>query len=238
MDRGIRAVWYDLPDAAKQEYLDWLQRAYLPAMLQRPGYLWAAHVENVDSPEREAQNARRLTRTDDLSVPAGYRYLLLLGAADPHTLVDPSATEMEAEMDGESRRLLGLREAVREAVFVEVSRVEGPQAKSRRPGITPGPVIQFGTFNINALENETEMNTWYSRSRFPLLQPHDGTVGTRRLVSISGWPKHGILYEFTSLEAAGRNLADPSDWSRTVVDSLVHAPHSPTLGVRTWPAVS
>jgi hypothetical protein len=237
MDRGILAAWYDLPNAGKQEYLHWLHQEYLPAMLARPGYLWAAHVENVDSAEREAQSARRLTRTDDGAVPAGFRYLMLLGAADPHTLVDPSPAEIEAQLDGESRRLLGLREAVRQVVFVEVSRVEGPAGKSRSPGITPGPVIQFGTFNINAVENETEMNTWYSRSRFPLVQPLEGTVGTRRLVSISGWPKHGILYEFTSLEAAGRNLVDPSDWSRTVVDSLVHAPHSPTLGLRIWPAV-
>jgi len=82
------------------------------------------------------------------------------------------------------------------------------------------------------------MNTWYSRSRFPLVQAQEGTVGTRRLVSLSGWPKHGILYEFTTLGAAARNLVDPSDWSRKVVDSLVHAPHSPTLGTRIWPPAS
>ena len=167
MDRGIIAVWYDLPAAAKQEFLDWLHREHLPALLQRPGYLWVASVENIDSPEREAHSARRLTHTDDPSVPAGFRYLTLLGAADPHALVDPSPSEIESQMSAEGRRMLALREGVREVVFVEVSRVEGPDSKSRGPGITPGPVIQFGTFNINAVENETEMNTWYSRSRFP-----------------------------------------------------------------------
>jgi hypothetical protein len=237
MDRGIRAVWYDLPSSGKQEYLDWLHEEHLPSMLARPGYLWAAHVENVDTPEREEQSARRLTRTDDPSVPTGYRYLLLFGATDPHVLVDPSPAEMEAELNAEARRMLGLREAVRDVILVEVSRIEGPDAKGRQPGITPGPIIQLGTFNINAVENETEMNTWYSRSRFPLVD-QEGTVGTRRLVSISGWPKHGILYEFTSLEAASRNLTDPSEWSRKVVDSLVHAPHSPTLGTRIWPPVA
>jgi hypothetical protein len=234
MDRGIRAVWYDLPEDGKQDYLDWLHGEHLPALLSRSGYLWAASIENVDTPEREEASARRLTRTDDATVPTGYRYLLLLGAADPHVLVDPSPAEIEVQLDASSRRMLGLRQAVRDVVFVEVSRIEGPDAKTRAPGITPGPIIQFGTFNIDAEDNETEMNTWYSRSRFPLVdQP--GTVGTRRLVSISGWPKHGILYEFTSLEAAARNLTDLSDWSRRVVDSLVHAPHSPTLGTRIWP---
>ena len=79
------------------------------------------------------------------------------------------------------------------------------------------------------------MNTWYARSRLPLVKPLAGNVGARRLVSIAGWPKHGILYEFESLEAAQKNLEDASDWSRKVVDSLVHAPHSPTLGTRVWP---
>jgi hypothetical protein len=96
-------------------------------------------------------------------------------------------------------------------------------------------VIQFGTFNINRLENEVEMNAWYAKSRLPLVARGEGNLGARRLVSIAGWPKHGILYEFVSLEAAAKNLADPSDWTRRVVDNLVHAPHSPTLGVRIWP---
>ena len=30
-------------------------------------------------------------------------------------------------------------------------------------------------------------------------------------------------------------LVDVTDWSRKVVNSLVHAPHSPTLGRRIWP---
>jgi len=145
MDRGILALWYDLRASEKQEYLDWLHGEYLPAMLRRPGFLWAAHVENLDSAEREEQSARRLTRTSDPSVPTGFRYLLMLGAADPHSLVDPSPAEIEAELSDQARRMLGLRRDVREAVFVEVSRVEGPDAKSRSPGITPGPIIQFGT---------------------------------------------------------------------------------------------
>ena len=113
--------------------------------------------------------------------------------------------------------------------------MDGPAVALRAPGITPGPVIQFGTFNINALENETEMNAWYARSRLPLVARGEGNLGARRLVSIAGWPKHGILYEFASLEFAEKNLADPSEWTRRVVDNLVHAPHSPTLGVRIWP---
>ena len=61
MNRGIWATWYDLADEGKQEYLDWLHNVHLPSMLSRPGYLWAAQVQNVVSAEREARgNARRV----------------------------------------------------------------------------------------------------------------------------------------------------------------------------------
>jgi hypothetical protein len=236
MDRGIWATWYDLPEQGREEYINYLHGVYLPAMLRRSGYLWAAHVQNVDSPEREAANYRRLTHTDEPSVPQGYRYLLLFGAADPHVFVarDMAADAFE-KASPEGKQLLSRQKAARSVIFTEVGRVDGPAAALRSPGITPGPVIQFGTFNINRLENEVEMNAWYAKSRLPLVARGEGNLGARRLVSIAGWPKHGILYEFVSLEAAAKNLADPSDWTRRVVDNLVHAPHSPTLGVRIWP---
>ncbi len=235
MDRGIWATWYDVEASEKNEYLRWLHQVHLPAMLVRPGYLWAAHVENVVSAEREARNHARLTHVDDPSVPTGFGYLLLYGASSPHVFVDPTPSELHEGMNGEGQRMLGRQMRARSCIFVEADRVEGPDAGRRGPGMTPGPVIQFGTFNINALENETEMSAWYTRSRLPLVKPLAGSVGARKLVSIAGWAKHAILYEFSSLKAAEANLADPSDWTRRVIGNLVHAPHSPTLGVRIWP---
>jgi hypothetical protein len=53
-----------------------------------------------------------------------------------------------------------------------------------------------------------------------------GSVGARKLVSIAGWAKHAILYEFSSLKAAESNLSDPGDWTKRVIGNLIHAPHS------------
>lgn len=234
MDRGIWATWYDLPEQAKDEYLAWLHGVHLPSMLARPGYLWAAHVENILTPAREAGINRRLTHIDDPSVPAGVAYLLLFGALSPHTFLAAGPDKLMPELDAEGRAMLGRRVQARSTVFVEVDRVEGPDAGKRRPGITPGPVVQFGSFNTKT-ENELDMSAWYARSRLPLVQPLPGSVGARKLVSIAGWAKHAILYEFSSLAAAEKNLVDGQDWTRRVVDNLVHAPHSPSLGVRIWP---
>ncbi len=230
MDRGIRAVWYDLPQQDRDQYISWLHEVHIPRVLLRPGHLWAAHVQNVP-------RQSRLAHTDDPSVPNGNQFLLLFGATDPHALVDPSPAELRANASAETREMMDHRISPRSCIFVEVSRVDGPAVKTRAPGITPGPIIQLGTFNINALENEDELNTWYSRSRLPLMAPMTGAVGARKLVSISGWAKHAILYEFVTMEERDQYFVDTDpEWSSRVVANLIHAPGSPSLGSRIWPA--
>ena len=73
--------------------------------------------------------------------------------------------------------------------------------------------------------------------RLPLMEPMTGAVGARKLVSISGWAKHAILYEFVSIEANQKYFVDNDrDWTGKVIKNLIHAPGSPTLGQRIWPA--
>src|ERR1700688_2459924 len=47
-DRGLWVTWYDLPDKDRDAYLSWLHGTYLPEVLRRPGYLWAAHYATRD----------------------------------------------------------------------------------------------------------------------------------------------------------------------------------------------
>jgi hypothetical protein len=69
-----------------------------------------------------------------------------------------------------------------------------------------------------------------------------GVVRVRKLVGVSGWSKHGVLYEFTSL--AERNAHFPTHenahpeleaWTDKVVRKLEHAPRSPHIAERLWP---
>jgi hypothetical protein len=66
----------------------------------------------------------------------------------------------------------------------------------------------------------------------------------RKLVSVSGWAKHGVLYEFTSLDARNAHFPghekdhpDRKAWSDRLVTSLIHAPGSPNVATRLWPPV-
>ena len=71
-----------------------------------------------------------------------------------------------------------------------------------------------------------------------------GCQGVRKLVSISGWAKHAILYEWSSPDARNstfvdHEMANPEmeAWTDHVVRKLVHAPGSPNLAQRIWPII-
>lgn len=238
IDRGIWATWYDLPENGKDEYIQWLNEEHIPAALKRPGYLWATHILNLTPEQRLDRQATHMSlhHTNESDVPTGNRYLLLFGAESPHAFVDPSPAELRDAMSSRDQQMMDMRIGARPCIFVEVDRVDGPEVATRGPGLTPGPCVQLGTFNIDALENEDELETWYARSRLPLIAPMKGAVGARKLVSISGWAKHAILYEFVSLAANKEYFVDTDPvWSQEVVNHLIHAPGSPTLGERIWP---
>ena len=46
-DRALGLSWYDLPDDGRDSYLAWLHGSYLPLLLKRTGFMWAAHYAAV-----------------------------------------------------------------------------------------------------------------------------------------------------------------------------------------------
>lgn len=242
MDRGIWAEWYDLPESGGGEVLDWLHGSYLPELLRRPGFLWAAHFEVTGGGPRMSEVQEKLTYTSGEAVGSGTDYVLLFGAASPHVFCDPSLAEIEAAQGPEAGEMLGRRLGLRTCIFSEEARVDGPEVATRGPGLTPGPAIQMGSFNANSLEAEFDLAAWYAQYRLPAMAAMKGCVGARKLVSVAGWAKHSILYEFISLEAREENFMgheamalDEKEWSGRVIRYLTHAPGSPSVGRRIWP---
>ena len=70
-DRGLWITWCDSPTAGPEAYFSWLHGTYLPVLLKRPGYLWAAHYASQDL-EGGADNATRYKHIDDPKVSKGY----------------------------------------------------------------------------------------------------------------------------------------------------------------------
>jgi hypothetical protein len=236
LDKGIWITWYDLPEDGRDAYLSWAHDRYIPEMLQRPGYLWAAHYASIQKSDVRAH-------TDDASVPAGTRFLLLFGAECADVFGRPVPTKLHASLPAESRKMLAMRIGERMNIMAEAGRVLGPQAANYHDGMALAPCIQFGSYNC-PWQHEEEMLDWYVEVRMPAMATTPGGgVRIRKLTSVSGWAKHAILYEFMSVKArheyflAHQDRPDMKPWLEWVAKWLTHAPGSSSLGQRIWPPV-
>ena len=237
-DRALLVSWYDLPGDGRDAYLAWLHGKYIPKLLATPGVLGASHYE-VDQNEKPLPHLRH---TDDATLPTGNSYILILSGADAHVFsrlstfrLKPTATE---------QRMLSMRIGERVNLFTEEARVNGPEAKRREGRYTLAPGIQLGNFNSGSWKDEDELLSWYADLRLPNFKTMPSGIALRKLASVSGWAKHGVLYEFTSLEERAKHFRAHeaknkkyTQWTHDVVSKLVHAPGSPAIARRIWPPV-
>ena len=243
MDNGIWATWYDLADDTRDRFLAWLHGKYLPELRLRPGYAWVAHYENTHGGQAMRHVGDTILTRPQEEIGQGGQFLMLVGAPSPHTFLNPSV--LEPEPSAETRDMLALRRGMRTAIFAEETRINGPAIRHRAPGTAPAPGIQMGSFRVRSLEEEFDLGCWYAQYRLPHMAQMPGSVATRKLLSVAGWAKHAILYEFTSLDARMQNFeepheslaVDPKEWTGRVVRYTIHTPGSPFVGQRLWPPV-
>ncbi len=247
MDQAIWATWYDLPDGGREEYLDWLHGEYLPQLQTRPGIAWAAHYESQGGGADMHKVRENFPQSVGMEgVGDGTQFLMLAGAVEPWTLLAPSIVDEENALTGTARQMLDLRQGVRPCIFSVFARIDGPEMDQRPAGTTPGPAIQMGSFRTAKLENEFDVGAWYAQYRLPAMARMPGCIAARVMLSVAGWAKYSVLYEFTSLEARLENFEKPhealaldeQEWSGRVVRYTMHTPGSPTVGLRIWPPVA
>ena len=246
MDRALWITWYDLPAAGRDAHLKWLHNSYMPNMVERPGFLHAAHFASEQALPQAgvpAGQPGRLRHTDDKSVPTGNAYILVFGAEDAHAFARPVPAKFHAGLSKDDQRMLAMRERARVNIFTEEARADGPEGKRREKGMALSPCIQLGSFDAGSLE-EDELLDWYANWRLPCMNKLAGCVGIRKLVSVSGWAKHGVLYEFVSLAERNRHFPNHEKvnpemdaWTDRLVRKLVHAPGSPNVAQRIASAV-
>ena len=245
-DRGLWGSWYNLPAAGRDAYLSWLHETYIPRILKNPGVLWAAHYKSD-----KVTPAPRIRHTDDPSVPIGADYVLIFGGETAHVFskgaeiyLRQAPEKLHANLTDEDRKMLSVRTGERVCVMTEVARRDGPEAgrSDGKPGLSG--CIQIGTFNASSLASEEELLAWYADWRFGALGNLPGCVGIRQFVSVSGWAKHFVIYEFLSRhdrDAHFPNLRKmyPAEgaWSDRTTPTLVHTPESPVVASRIWPPV-
>jgi hypothetical protein len=242
MNDGIWANWYDLPAEASGRYLEWAHTRYLPFLLALPGVRWVAHYRYAGGGAQMTKVKSTVVTHTDEDIGHGSQYLVLAGAANPHVFFVPSFTEPELPEGFET--MLLMREGLRVAAFTLEAGVDGPSRGTQPGDGAPAPAIQMGTLRPRSIESEFDLIRWYAQYRLPSMAKMPGVVRTRKWAGIAGWPKHGILYEFESLahrldhfERPHESLAlEPGHWTNKITRASVHAPGSPFIGERIWPA--
>jgi hypothetical protein len=238
-------AWYDLAEADRPAYLDWLHNRYIPTMLARPGVLWGAHYATVfDAEQIGGGKEQRTPRDAAPGVPQGKEFVLMFGGERPYVFADPGPKEFHASLGEEDRRMLRMQQRLRSNLMIDEAVVDGPEIAASESYGGPAPAIHFGNFNAVSAEAEEDLATWYARCRLPLMETLPGCVRTSKFISIAGWAKHAILYEFTSLEARNGHFVHFEEskpevraWSISIVKTLIHATPRTTVAQRLWPPV-
>jgi hypothetical protein len=243
MDRAIKAEWYDLDDADREAFLAWLHGEHLPRLQAQPGCIWIGHYARAprtgtSTPPSYPQRVD----TDDPAVPRGSQYLLVTAAATPDVFFDPNALPIEDDAAGVQ---LARRRQYRFGIFIEETRVSGPDWYRHLPGTGAPPAIQLGNYITRTQADDMDLALWYRAMKLPQVTRARGCIGARKLVSVAGWAKHAILYEFMEMapdeenfEQRFRDAGLSERWTgRHVLQIVVHAPHGPHAGRRIWPPV-
>lgn len=237
MSEALWITWYDLPGPGRETYLSWLHETWLPALVGRPGYMWAAHYAADERPRRNAKKDGASRRHPPAgSVPGGYRFVLIVGAGSVRDLSQPTPRQVEEALPPTDRALLALRSGVSSNIMIEQARVAGPAP--REPAAALSPCIQLGSFVFDG--EEQDLLGWYAQWRLPSMTGISGCVAVRKLVSVAGWAKHAILHEFVSPAARDEHFVDHErrrhpdkvEWSDRITGQVVHAPGSPSVACR------
>lgn len=242
MDTAIKAEWYDLEDADRSDFVNWLHGKYLPALQAKPGYVWVGHYDITPATERfKAVGHSKRVETND-TIGRGSQFMLVSAAPSPDIFFDPNA---ELNTEDETLAQLAKRKEYRSTVFIEETRVNGPDWYRHLPGSGAPPAIQLGNFTTRNEADDLELSIWYRQLKLPQVTRTRGCIGARKLISVVGWAKHAILYEFMEMEPDEYNFEKRfreaglnENWQgQHVLDMVIHAPNSPHAGRRIWPAV-
>jgi hypothetical protein len=196
------------------------------------------------SPEKA--QTRAYCETTDAAAGKGNDYILLFGAESTHAFTRDAASytrgatdRWSAQFSDEDQAMLAQREALRSAIMTEEARVAGPASGSREGLRQPAPCIQLGSFNGPTPDIEQELLAWYADWRMRALSRLPGCMGMRKMLSAVGWNRHGVMYEFTSLEARAAGMAEVARlypemeaWTQAAVPRLIHAHGSPHIARR------
>ncbi len=245
MSEVIKAEWFDLDENRRADTLQWLHHSYLPSVQATSGVGWVGHYAIVKSPTRRyIEGAPEKIETTDPNVATGWQYVILTAGLSAEVFLGQNnSLDKLAKVNSEKLPAL---ENYRSAVFLEEQVVNSPEQRASPYGMGPPPAMQIGHYNTNTPEDDLELARWYRSERFSRVSVTPGMVRGRKMLSIVGWAKHGVLWEFTDLPEGDYSFehrfvaADRGEnWTgRHVLEYVTHCYGSPNAGRLIWPDVA
>ena len=238
----LRAEWFDINSKGKDKLYNWLHKVFFPVLQSQNGVNWVAHYDIVPHPEIPYIKGAPLKKeVNDPLIPSGQGNVVLTSANTPSVFFGPN-NALEA-VEKEHQPYLSMRANYHSAVFLEEEMVNGPELHQQPLGTGGAPAMQFGSYNVDSMQDDVELAKWYRGERFPRLPITRGMIRGRKFLSISGWAKHGVLWEFAEMDENEYSFehrfieADRDEnWNgRHVLEYVTHAPGSPHAGRRVWP---
>ena len=127
--------------------------------------------------------------------------------SDAGVFGDPVPSVLHSALPDEGKEDAGhARRRAHEYFYGNRPGAKEPRFGAYREGLTATPCIQVGSFDCQ-LEYEEEMHAGYVLERLPKMCAKPSCVRVRKLNSVAGWAKHGIIYEFASKEGFDRDYA-------------------------------
>ncbi len=214
-DLGLFTPNYDIDPAREDGYLAWLHGEHLPRTLAEGSFSAISHCVAVVAPKRFQL----------LELMPAYTNFHSAGRAEAVKKLPQNVAEMMALRLGQTRNH-----------HAEITRVDGPAASTRGPGVALGPVVYLLRFDI-AEEGKVGFNAWLRREHMDAAARMPGLLSFRRYLTVEGAPANLLLYEFESVEASRAGALEEA-WSTSRAEeaaaSLTHDTHSKVLYERIW----
>ena len=213
MDRALWISWYDLPDSRARRLSFVGARHVHAGDGEAPGRAVRRALQVRRGAGRGARAAGGFPTRRTPSCGTGNGYIMIVGAEDAHAFGRPTPRKLHAgAVEGRSEDAGAARKGERVNIMTDEARADGLDAKKREAKAALSPCIQLGTFQAGTADgDEDEMLEWYAQCRMPNMTRLPGCVGVRKIVSVSGWAKHGVLYEFVSLAERNKHFPDPRE---------------------------
>lgn len=214
-DLGLFTPSYDIDPAGEEGYLAWLHGEHLPRTLAEGSFSAISHFTAVEAPKRFQL----------LELMPAYTAFHSAGRAEAAKSLPPNVADMMALRLGQVRNH-----------HAEITRVDGPAAGARGPGVALGPVVYLLRFDI-ADEGGPGFNAWLRREHMDAAAKIPGLLSFRRYLTVEGAPANLLIYEFESIEARRAGALDEA-WAtlraEEVSASITHDTHSKVLYERIW----